>query len=417
MLIVGATAAGAVEYGAVVLFADRARAVDRRFALTDENASTVAEICRRLDGIPLAIELAAARVNVLPVRTLAEKLDQRLALLMARDRSAAPRHQTMRALIDWSYDLLSPAEQRLFERLSVFAGGCTLAAAISVCGDDGTEELEMVELLGSLVDKSLLVAEVYRDQPRYVLLETLREYAAERLARCGEQPFVAARHTLAYYDLAAGLERGLDTTLDPAWPSQIASELENWRSALEWTLTARGDVQLGQRLAAVLRPVWVNAAFAYDASDEGRRWVRTALDMVDDSTPLDIIASLDYAEAAIAFSFAEAQRALTSGARALARYRRMTEPRGTAGVVMIVGRTLLRLGQPAEAEPLLREGLDLARGLGARRLTGLLLEGMAWARSVIGRLDEARTYSVEALAIFREIRAADNAASVLLKSR
>ena len=205
--------------------------------------------------------------------------------------------------------------------------------------------------------------------------------------------------------MAAGLERGLDTTLDPAWPSQIASELENWRSALEWTLTARGDVQLGQRLAAVLRPVWVNAAFAYDASDEGRRWVRTALDMVDDSTPLDIIASLDYAEAAIAFSFAEAQRALTSGARALARYRRMTEPRGTAGVLMIVGRTLLRLGQPAEAEPLLREGLDLARGLGARRLTGLLLEGMAWARSVIGRLDEARTYSVEALAIFREIRA------------
>ena len=170
-----------------MLFAERARAVDRRFALTDENASTVAEICRRLDGIPLAIELAAARVNVLPVRTLAEKLDQRLALLMARDRSAAPRHQTMRALIDGVRSALARGATTV-QRLSVFAGGCTLAAAISVCGDDGTEELEMVELLGSLVDKSLLVAEVYRDQPRYVLLETLREYAAERLARCGEQP-------------------------------------------------------------------------------------------------------------------------------------------------------------------------------------------------------------------------------------
>jgi predicted ATPase len=153
--IAGLSAAGATEYTAVVLFVQRAQAIDRGLVLSDENAPVVAEICRRLEGIPLAIEPAAGRVNILPVRALATKLDQRLRILTRGDRTALPRHQTMRALIDWSYDLLTPPEQRLFERLAIFAGGCRLAEAAAVYGDEEVDELGVFELLSSLVDKSL----------------------------------------------------------------------------------------------------------------------------------------------------------------------------------------------------------------------------------------------------------------------
>jgi predicted ATPase len=254
----GLTAAGAAGYAATMLFAQRAQASDQRFALSDDNAPIVAEICRRLDGIPLAIELAAARVNILSVWALSQKLDQRFRILTGGDRTVLPCHQTMRALIDWSYDLLTAPEQRLFERLAVFAGGCTLAAATDVCDDDAVDELGLLELLTSLVDKSLVVADLDGPEPRYRLLESSRQYAREKLAARGEATRVAHRHALAYTDLAGRLEREYDVTSDSAWYARAEQELENLRAALDWALGARGDIVLGQRLAGAMRPVWVH---------------------------------------------------------------------------------------------------------------------------------------------------------------
>ena len=178
------TSEEALQYGAIALFAERARASDSRFALTDEIAPIVADICRRLDGIALAIELAAARVRMLPPRRLAQKLDERFRVLTGGNRTALPRQQTMRALIDWSHDLLTEPEQRLFRRLSIFVGGCSLEAAESVCPDDTLDALDVVDLLSSLVDKSLVVAEV--DSSRYRLLESTRAFALEKLEHSGE---------------------------------------------------------------------------------------------------------------------------------------------------------------------------------------------------------------------------------------
>jgi predicted ATPase len=211
----------ALGFGAIALFVERAQAIDHRFALTDENAPTVADICTRLDGIPLAIELAAARVGVLPLKMLSAKVDQRLAILSAGDRRAIPRQKTMRALIDCSYDLLSPAEQRLFEKLSLFVRGCTLAAATGVCGDDGFEELDILDILASLVDKSLVLADLEGDEPRYVLLESFREYAHEKLVLRGELANVVRRHALTYYDVAERIDRATDFEPEPTWLAEI----------------------------------------------------------------------------------------------------------------------------------------------------------------------------------------------------
>ncbi len=171
---------------AVELFSDRARAVDHRFAVTDETAPIVGELCGRLDGIPMAIELAAARMNVLSLKALSEKLDDRLSVLSGGPLTAPPRQRTIRATIEWSYSLLAAPERRLFECLSVFSRGCTLADAVTVCSDEDVAEDEMLDLLSSLIDKSLVVADFYGSEPRYRLLEPFRRYALERLKARGD---------------------------------------------------------------------------------------------------------------------------------------------------------------------------------------------------------------------------------------
>src|SRR5207247_538964 len=173
------------EFEAVQLFADRARLSQATFAVSQANAASVAQVCQRLDGIPLAIELAAARVRALPVEQIHERLDDMFRLLTGGSRAALPRQQTLRALIDWSYDLLSQLERVLLQRLSVFARGCTLAAAEAVCGGDGIEPWEVLDLLMSLVDKSLIQYEQRSENARYWLLETVRQYGRDRLVEAG----------------------------------------------------------------------------------------------------------------------------------------------------------------------------------------------------------------------------------------
>jgi predicted ATPase/class 3 adenylate cyclase len=233
-------AAGLTRYGAVRLFLDRAVAAAPGFAVTDRNAPAVARLCARLDGIPLAIELAAARVRVLPVEQLLGRLEDRFRLLTGGSRTALERHQTLRAAVDWSYDLLGERERGLFDRLSVFAGGWSLEAAEAVGADpdgDGIAPAEVLELLARLVDKSLVVAEAQPDgSARYRLLETLRQYALEKLAARGDAEAVRQRHAACYVGLgetAAARRRG-------AWLVVLEAEHDNLRAALDWTLAAAG---------------------------------------------------------------------------------------------------------------------------------------------------------------------------------
>lgn len=244
------------ENDGVALFADRAQAVDAHFALSDENAPTVGEICRHLDGIPLAIELAAARANMWSVLELVGKLGDRFKILKGGERTALPRQQTMRAAIDWSYNLLSRSEQRLLERLSVFAGGCTAAAAIAVCASGELAEDDILDLLSILVAKSLVLAESDGDATRYRLLESTRAYAGEKLADAGERDAIAGWHLRYFRDLFGQLQDRFREKPRPAeLIAALRTELADVRLALDGAL-ARSAVLDGAKLLANTSVSW-----------------------------------------------------------------------------------------------------------------------------------------------------------------
>ncbi len=399
-------AADAGSYGAIALFVDRARAVDHRFELSDENAPIVAEVCRRLDGIPLAIELTAARVNLLSLAALARRLDDRFRLLTVGERMALPRQQTMRATIDWSYNLLSKPEQRLFERLSVFVGGCTLAGASAVCADEGASAADVFAALSSLVDKSLVAAELEGDAPRYELCESFREYAREKLDDRGETQAVARRQACLALELAERLELVYESEPDDVWRGLVPEELDNWRTALQWTLNDRGDVLLGERLVGELRVVW-----QYFAPLEGSRWLASARQLLDDGTPLGVRAAISYAEAITAWSVRDHNAHLSCSERAAAQYRAVGDELGAARSQSLVAHALTALGRPAEAVPLLHEALAAARAIGNRRLIAYIVRGLGWNSCVnSGDIVAARAYYSEAIQIYQSLGADLNAA-------
>jgi predicted ATPase/class 3 adenylate cyclase len=243
------SAVDALRAAAVTLFVERARAVDKRFALTDENAPAVADICRRLDGIPLAIELAAARIKMLNPRQLRERLDERFRVLTGGSRDVLPRQQTLRALIDWSYDLLDDNERRLFRRLAIFVNGFTLEGANAVGGEGDFGDVDIFDVLASLVDKSLVLAEPSGDSLRYRLLESTRAYALEKLDAAGERATLAGRHLHYMRGLFVALwERREQTGRTKERLDAIQTEREDLRSALECALAS--DVTAGAELLA-----------------------------------------------------------------------------------------------------------------------------------------------------------------------
>jgi non-specific serine/threonine protein kinase len=262
---------------AVQLFVERAVAIQPRFRLTERNASAVAQICRRLDGIPLALELAAARVHALTAEQIAARLDQRFRLLTGGSRAALPRQQTLRATLDWSYDLLSEPERRLLDRLAVFAGGWSLEAAEAVCSHEHIAPEHVLDLLAQLVSKSLVLADEDGDgTERYRMLETVRQYARERLLAAGEAEAVHRRH--AAYFLAIGDPFGADQFYPngPAWPTakqldQLEREHDKLRGALRWWIEA-DDAERAIKQAALLFFVWF---FRYVT--EGYEWLREIL--------------------------------------------------------------------------------------------------------------------------------------------
>ena len=222
---------------AVCLFGDRASAAKSDFALTDRNVGAVGVLCRRLDGIPLAIELAAARVRSLSPEDLVARLDQRFKLLTHGSRAAPERHQTLRSTIDWSYDLLTPTERQALDRLSVFAGGCDLAAAEAVLPGDDLDAADVVDVLGQLVDKSLVVADDDDDGGvRYRLLETIRQYARERLDASGDPVAVRRRHADHYVALAEAAGPHLRGREHLEWTRVVARDIDNFRAALDWAV-------------------------------------------------------------------------------------------------------------------------------------------------------------------------------------
>jgi predicted ATPase/class 3 adenylate cyclase len=245
--------AEAVEtYGAVALFADRARAANERFILTDENVPFVVEIVERVDGIPLAIELAAARANVVSPQQLSKRLSERFRVLTGGDRSALPRQQTLRATIDWSFDLLDAPERALFRRLAVFAGGWTLEAATEVCRGDSLDEWEILGTLSSLVDKSLIVADSAESNPRFRMLSTIRDYALERLTEAAEEDEIAQAHARYYAALVNDLQSLVSELEDEAWRCAARDELDNIRAAIDRTIFRGHGSEIGLKLLADL---------------------------------------------------------------------------------------------------------------------------------------------------------------------
>ena len=268
---------------AVRLFAERAEAVLPDFAVTEDNSALVERICRRLDGLPLGIELAAVRLRALSVQQLLDRLDDRFRLLTAGSRAVLPRHQTLRALIDWSHALCTPHERLLWARVSVFTGSLDLEAAEAVCAGDGIERAEVIDLVIGLVEKSVLIREEHPVGVRYRLLDTIREYGRERLATSGHEAALQQRHRDYYRKLAADARAQVFGSEQIAWFSRLQHEHANLRAALEYCFRDEGDTAdktIGLGMAADLVYHWITSYYL----GEGRRWLDRGLQVATEPT-------------------------------------------------------------------------------------------------------------------------------------
>jgi predicted ATPase/class 3 adenylate cyclase len=284
----GITAEAAKQFGAVALFVDRATAANTRFTLTDADAPTVVDICRSLDGIPFAIELAAARVKSMSVANLAERLIERFRILTGGDRTALPRHQTLRALVDWSYNLLNERERTVLNRASVFAGGWTIEAASEICSDEKIESWEILDLISSLVDKSLVVAELGGQSERFRMLDSTWRYALEKLGEAGESERINRKHAEYFLKVAQAADDAWQSTPSKDLIEQMEPELDNFRAAMDWALVKRNDIAVGRALVAALRELWLGVG----SRAEGGRWIRLALDAEPDAPPSPVTVKL-----------------------------------------------------------------------------------------------------------------------------
>ncbi len=402
----GLSAADALSYGAVALFEARGRSANPKFKLDNSNAATVADVCRRLDGIPLAIELATARLNVLSPSQLAQKLDERFRLLTGGNRAALPRQHTMRALIDWSYDHLSAQEQRLFRYFSIFSGSFTLDMATAVCADDHIAGFEVLDLLTSLVDKSLVQPEHSSDESRYRLQESTRQYARERLVECAEMERIARRHADAYVRLAEQLDNSWDSKPDSQWVCQAEPDMDNWRAALTWAFSAHGDPLIAQRLASA--KIWLELA-----PGEGRRYLLTALTSADERTPPELIAQLELAASKIDTVFGQFKAALASAERARAIFETLGDELCLANARLCAGRALLFLKHVQEGEVMLQAALDVFRRSGSKKTMGSALSALGAARIIQGDVPEARSFLTAAGTLYKRSGADGRVPAVL----
>ncbi len=275
------SAVEALEFSAVQLFHERAMAAVDGFTFGDTDVAAVLEICRRLDGVPLALELAAARIDVLGVREIAAHLDDRFRVLTSGRRTALPRHQTLGATLDWSYQLLSDAERTVLRRLAVFAGDFPLEAAVAVAVDIGSSEI--VDHIGSLVAKSLVAADLRGELPRYRLLDTTRLYSRDKLKSSGELQQVARRHAEYYHAVFAHAEGESESLPQAEWLAIYGRHLDNVRAGLDWAFSAEGDPHIGVALTVAVVPLWVQLSLLGECRERVERAL-ACLDTADAAT-------------------------------------------------------------------------------------------------------------------------------------
>ena len=398
--------AEAAKYGAVALFVDRVQAAVTRFELTAENVKAVVEICRRLDGLPLALELAAARASVLSPQEICERLDRVFDVLTGAPQAPVPRHMTMRAVIDWSYELLSPQERLLFDRLAIFVGSFTLETAVTACGDETISQHDVLELLSSLIGQSLVMVEFAYDSARYHLLDATRQFALEKLAGRGEVQALSERHALALLRVAVRLDREWYGASERAWFREAEAELDNFRAALGWSLEARNDLRSGSLLAGALARLWYSLSPV-----EGRRWVRMAIDSISKKTRVDELAQLYIADAELSGALGESGSSLASAEQALL-LRSTLDDLQVARAQHAAGSAFAATGKASNGEELLQEALAAAERLANRRLQALILSDLGTVRSRRKDVDGARRFYAEALALYVSLGLARPAASI-----
>lgn len=409
------------QYEAAQLFLDRAQSVVRDFSLTQDNAHAIAQVCYHLDGIPLAIELAAARVKLLQVEEIAARLDDRFRLLTSGARTALPRHQTLQAMIDWSYDLLTEPERNLLMRLSVFAGGWSLESAELVCAGDGIRRHAILDVLTQLVNKSLIVVERKQEQEtRYSMLETIRQYAREKLWQAGEGELMRQQHLAYFVDLAEQAEPNLRAFDMMLWLDRLELELDNIRAALEWALESDAEAIL--QLAGALWWFW----HIRDHKSEGAEWLERALsieEMERGDHPLIFSQAINRGKALYVAGFLRLRMWETDRATALSeeslRLFQELGPLGKRGMAY----ALWNLGAAAGLQPepdirrrkaLMEESLALFQEVGDKFGIAQCLPSIGdTALSVDSDYERAKVLTEEGLALYKEIGDKDGMANTL----
>lgn len=414
------------QYEAVQLFVERVRAVNSQFELTAQNAAAVANVCFHLDGIPLALELAAARVNVLAVEQICARLDDRFQLLTRGSRTALNRQQTLRATLDWSYDLLSEQERVLFRRLAVFAGGCSLEAVGFVYKDEGesyreiekkrdAEEMSLhhalapsliLDLLSRLVDKSLVVVDYRGGEARYGMLETIREYARQRLDESGETLRARGRHRDWYIAFLERANSNLWRAEQGKWLNRLETEYDNSRAVLAWCLAH--DVESGLCLAVSLCQFWIVRGYIV----EGHQWLERLL--TRSPMPTQLRAQALEGLAKLVFRLADAPSAIQRIGDALSIYQKLGDRVASSRAQQGIGGVLILLEEFARAQALLDESLQLADETGSAACRALSTHFLGVAACAMGEYDRAQIFLDQSLALLRALPDEPNITSVFV---
>lgn len=392
------------RFGAVELFVERARAADRRFRLDDDNAAAVAEICRRLDGIPLVLEMAAPWLPLLGLEGLRSRLDKRLDMMKIGQHTAETRHQTLRLTLEWSSGLLAPADQRIFRCLGVFAGSFALEAAIAVAGNGGDDDadpadpLAVMEAFGRLVDKSLLTVEG-GEEPRYRLIETQRLFAAEQLAASGERDAIAERHVRFYIAQFERAFEAWETTADAVWLGLYRPDLDNVRAALDWTLAAPARATMAVALAGAAARLWEKLGLIAEI----RRYLDRVVDLVDAET-LPAAAARVLRYAGVFWRTSDRLRALTLLERSAALYRQYGEKLDLAPVLGAIGWVQASLGHYGEARASLAEAIEILAASDRRKSLCNAVNNLGSLSLLTNDIAEARICFTRALDLARALK-------------
>ena len=397
---------------AVALFVARAQAVDPAFALSAANAAAVAEICIALDGLPLAIELAAARTNILTPNAMLDRLGSRLQILTGGARDLPARHQALRSTIDWSYDMLKAPERALFARLGVFVDGATLDAVEAVCRDTAEQEDEdpdaALDGLGSLLDKSLVRRrDAATGEPRFAMLETIRAYAVERLRADGDLAMLRERHASYFAQLAEEAEPHLVSGDQTRWIERLDDELGNLRAALQWSQES-GRLEVGLRIVGALPRYW-----SVRGLTDPPRWLGPVLEG-DAAVPAPVRAKALFAQGYAALDHADYARAESSFEASASMYRELDEPRGTAACLAQLGFLAMSRGERERAVELSEESAKLARRLNEPQIESVALSTLADDATRSGDLERARDMYEQSLDLRRELGDRRNIANGLL---